>query len=363
MARLLKITFALPGSGHNPVGGFKVVYEYASHLARRGHLVTIIHPALLNADAPVTRTLRSSLNYLFRKRRASYKPTNWFVIDPSVRMLWVPSLREQYIPDGDIVVATAWQTAEYVAAYPSSKGKRFYLIQHLETWSGSSERVYSTWKLPLLKIVIARWLEEIALSLGEKCVYIPNGLDFERFSVSTPSTQRNPHRALMLYHTFDWKGSNDGWRALSLAREKILDLTAVFYGVTPKPQKLPEWVEYKRRPSQSILRGLYNEASVFVAPSWTEGWPLPPAEAMMCATALVATDIGGHREYAINEETALLSPPRDIEQLAANIVRVMNDQSLRLKLANRGHKYIQQFTWKRATDMLESVFLQENNAR
>lgn len=48
----MKITFVLVSSGQNPVGGFKIVYEYANCLAARGHNVTIIHPALSLTDAP-----------------------------------------------------------------------------------------------------------------------------------------------------------------------------------------------------------------------------------------------------------------------------------------------------------------------
>jgi glycosyltransferase involved in cell wall biosynthesis len=357
MAKTLRITFVLPGNGHNPIGGFKVVYEYANHLARRGHEVTIIHPALLDRAASGREVLRSTLRYVYWKSKNQYRPTQWFQIDPSVRLLWVPSLDEQHIPAGDAIIATAWQTAEALADYPCSKGKRFYLIQHLETWNGSEERVYATWKLPLAKIVIAKWLKEIADSLGENCVYIPNGLDFEGFSLDIPPEQRDPYKALMLCHTYDWKGSKDGLEALSLARRQIPNLSAVLFGVSAAPPNLPEWVEYHRCPDQKFLRQLYNEAAVFVAPSWTEGWPLPPAEAMMCGAALVATDIGGHREYAFDEKTALLSPAKMPLLLAENIMRIMRSNDLHSKLACQGHTYMQQFTWQRATDALEALLL------
>lgn len=37
-----------------------------------------------------------------------------------------------------------------------------------------------------------------------------------------------------------------------------------------------------------------------MAPSFAEGWPLPPAETMMSGAALVATDIGVHREHCLD---------------------------------------------------------------
>lgn len=108
-------------------------------------------------------------------------------------------------------------------------------------------------------------------------------------------------------------------------------------------------------PAQADLRRLYNQTAVFVAPSWTEGWGLTASEAMMCGAALAATDIGGHQEYMKNETTALLSPARQPEILAKNILRLLCDTDLRVGLAKCGNEYIQQFTWKKATDRLESI--------
>jgi glycosyltransferase involved in cell wall biosynthesis len=356
----LKINFVLPGHGHNPVGGFKVVYEYANALARLGHTVTIVHPALLPANPSVSDRAISVLRYVYRK--STYRPATWFDVDPSVRLLWVPSAVARYVPDADVTIATAWRTAEWVAALPESKGRGFYLIQGLETWNGFANRVYATWKLPMTKIVIAKWLEKIADELGERSIFIPNGLDFKKFSLHISPESRDPNRAMMLYHHLELKGSKDGLAALALAREQAPDLTATLFGITPPPRNLPQWIRYYRRPSQERLRELYNEAAIFVGPSWAEGWPLPPAEAMMCGAALAATDIGGHREYAIHEETALLSPAKASKALAANIVRLARDNRFRCELAKRGHEYMQQFTWSRATEKLESV-LRDGDSR
>ena len=113
-------------------------------------------------------------------------------------------------------------------------------------------------------------------------------------------------------------------------------------------------MRYVRKPSQIELRRLYNEAAVFVGPSWSEGWPLPPAEAAQCGAALCLTDIGGHREYAVQEETALLSPAKDPEALSRNILRLIMDSNLRTRVAKAGNEYIRRFTWDRAVTAMEN---------
>jgi glycosyltransferase involved in cell wall biosynthesis len=350
----MRLVFILPGPGNLPVGGYKVVYEYANGLARRGHKVFVMHTALLDSDIKFAVRLRKIARFVSRSLDKSYRPDRWFSLDPGVEVLWVPSLRERNIPDADRVVATAWQTAEWVNGYSERKGKKHYLIQHLENWSGPEERVLATWKMPLCKIVISRWLQELASTLGEESFYIPNGLNFSQFSLDLPVEERNPKRVMMLYHDYVWKGTADGLAALERVHEVEPELEVTLFGVPEYAGKNTPWITYHRTPPQSELRRLYNEAAIFVTPSLAEGWPLPPAEALMCGAALVATDIGGHREYAIHNETALLGPPEDPVSLANNIIRLIRDQDLRIRLAKEGHAFIQQFTWERAVDKFES---------
>jgi glycosyltransferase involved in cell wall biosynthesis len=93
---------------------------------------------------------------------------------------------------------------------------------------------------------------------------------------------------------------------------------------------------------------------VFLAPSWTEGSPLPPAEAGACGCAVVATDIGGFREYIEDGVTGLLSPPKDPKALAENICRLLGDEPLRLQLARACNAKIRRLDWERSADQFEN---------
>jgi glycosyltransferase involved in cell wall biosynthesis len=79
---------------------------------------------------------------------------------------------------------------------------------------------------------------------------------------------------------------------------------------------------------------------------------------MACGCAVVATDIGGVRDYAINGRTALLSPPRKPDLLAENLLELLNDDEYRCNLAQNGYTNIKSFTWDRATDLLETYIHQ-----
>jgi glycosyltransferase involved in cell wall biosynthesis len=361
--RTLSICILLPLAGTFPIGGFKVAYEYANYLAAKGHRVSIVHPARLLIDQPLRSipakaALRTIRDYVRSKLTGGFRPDSWFKVSHSVKLLWVPSLAAKHIPNADIVLSTAWQTAEWAISYPESKGRKFYLIQHLETWSGPEERVFATWKMPMRKIVIARWLQRTAEEFGQTADLVYNGLDFERFRLTNPLDTRDPYALLMPYQaSLDWKGSADGLAAFELARTQEPRLKLTLFGRDPAPGTLPSHIEYHCDPPQEKLRDLYNQASIFLLPSWTEGWPLPPAEALQCGAAIVVTDIEGTAAYAIHGQTALRSPVKDPAAMAANILRLVRDPELRLKLATNGHATIQQFTWERAGSAMEAIFL------
>lgn len=354
----MRITFILPGHGAKPSGGFRVVYQYANGLAARGHAVTVVHPARLRIDTPLHKRPERLLHFVRRGFRGGYRPDDWFVVDDRVHMRWVPSLQERRIPDADVVVATACTTAEWVAGYGAAKGRPFYLIQSYETFTFREDRLVATWRLPATKIVISRWLESIAEDMGETAIYVPNGTDSPFFRMNSDPAQRSPATVGMMYHPAEVKGARDGIAALSLVQQRVPELRVLLFGVGPPPANLPEWVSYHRDPGQERLCEIYNECAVFVAPSWMEGWGLPASEAMHCGCAIVATDIGGHREFGLHQETALLCPPKDPSALAASVVRLIQDGSLRNRLAHSGNACIRSFTWERAVKEFENAITQ-----
>lgn len=351
----MKITFVMPFYAPKPIGGFKVIYEYANRLAARGHEVTVVHPrrSAWNSPPQLTKLYLRLVGKEKQARSWTYNPeVNWHPIDSRVNMLYVPDATASYIPDGDAVFNNRWVIGEY----PPEKGVEFAILQGYGVFPKQQAREDAIFRAPIGKIVIARWVYEQALRLGaraEDMIYIPNGIDHAKYRIIKPLESR-PSRIAMLYHPMPLKGAKDGIEALELAKAKFPALQAMLFGVLPRPKRLPSWIEYLCDPPQEeLVRNIYNGSSIYMCPSWIEGFHLPPAEAMDCGCAVVSTDIGGVRDYAEHGVTALLSPPKDPEALAQNIVRLLENDDLRIRIAKAGHERIQQFTWERSTDLLE----------
>jgi len=357
----LKVTFILPSTGHRPIGGFKVVYEYANHLQRRGYNVAVVHPAFLMADTPWRHKPKKWLRYVQRRFDKSYMPGTWFSVEPAVRMLWVPSLLEKHIPQADIVVATSWQTAEFVAQYGADKGKKLYLIQDYEHFMSTSptirKRMAATYHRGMANITISPAISEAVESTGAMvAAYIPIALDTDIFRLTQVLQSDNRQRIGFPARNEVFKGTHDAVRVLEQVRQQLGPVSVWSFG-GKKPDYFPDWIDYHERPSNAALCDLYNQSAVFLTTSHYEGWGLPGSEAMACGAALVSTNHGGVRAYATNEETALLSNVKDVNHLTQNVIRLLTQPELRLKIAQAGYLHIQQFTWQTAVESLERVML------
>lgn len=347
----MRVTFLLPLYQPRVSGGFRVVYEYANHLAARGHDVNVVLP-----NPGVRHTSGSGLGLgavkelvrgIQHRRRVP-----WFSFHSRVRLVVRPIRSAADLPESDVVVATAWRTAPIVAA-ASAAGA--YLIQHFEEWDGPRVDVEETWRLPLRKVVISRWLLDLARELDPfgKVAYIPNGMDLASFRVKMPIAERDPFTVGMLFHESVWKGTSVGLEALRLAKSREPRLRAVLYGHAARPDDMPTWIEYRQKLSGEALYDYFNELSVFLHPSFAEGWPLPPAEAMASGVALVAADNPGVLDYARAGATASVVTRGDASAMADALLALVKDPEARIALAAAGAATIAEYTWDRAVSALE----------
>lgn len=353
-----RITFVLPGSSGNPSGGSRIVYEYANRLSFRGYRVCVIHAPVTRIDPDWKMLAKAVVRYPQRVVDRSYRPDRWLSVSPTVEVRWVPTLSARFVPDADIVIATAWKTAEWVAQYPASKGEKFYFIQHYEDWDAPAERVDATWRLPIRKVVIARWLQNMATNMGETASYVPNAIDHKHFYQDVDPLDRLPGRLAMLHHPHPWKGCKDGLKAIEALKKEKPELQVTLFGVAKRPEHIPTWIQYYQNPKQPELRRLYNQAALFLAPSHAEGWGLTALEAMACGASVVATNNAGHLEFAVHGENTLLVEPGDWIGMKQSLATLIDNQELRLSLASAGVETAERFSWEQAVRLFEEALIE-----
>lgn len=351
----MKITFLLPNIELS--GGVKVVFEYANRLYDRGHSVSVVYP-LMRMRSGRSYFNSGYLSEVIKKGIVSIlKGTyvDWF--DLKADLIRVPTFSEKYIPNADVIVATWWETAFYVAGYHKNKGEKFYLIQSYEIWAGPKAKVDRTYQLGLHNIVVSSWLRNVISQLGVPVDGpVLNGVNLDEFYPERIERNDNDIRILMLYRRGEWKGIKDGLKAFEIVRRRYSNAKLVIFGFKPRENELPKDVEFHFRPTKENVRKIYNSCDIFCFPSHMEGFGLPPIEAMACGLPVVSTNVGAISDVAIHGKTALISEPKDVKALAQNIIELIKDKHKQELIAKAGHEYIKQFTWDKAVDKMEGVF-------
>jgi glycosyltransferase involved in cell wall biosynthesis len=108
-----------------------------------------------------------------------------------------------------------------------------------------------------------------------------------------------------------------------------------------------------RRVDDAELASLYAGALAVVAPSYLEGFGLPPLEAATHGTPSVVSDLPCFAETL--GDAALRVAPGDAEALAGALLRIAGDGELRARLGAAARERAGAYTWERAAGALHAL--------
>ncbi len=344
----MRITFVMSGVIWIPSGSYRVVYEYANVLVRKGHTVNIVFPlSKTKASAPFSIQA-------FRKRIAGLTP-KWFDLDKSVNLIKVSRLRSEELPNSDVMIAANWDVV--ATLYEACKVMSVPVLQfvhHYEALTGHAKRlVDETLHLPVPKIAVSSWTAKMLKELNFDRVYrVSNGIDLKRFKILDDWIQR----PLVIGMSFVDKPGKDMQTAIEVLRrvkQARPEVSLILFGPTKTRPNLPFEFEYFfRLPENQLIHKIYNRSSVFLSTSKFEGFSFPQIEAMACGCVVVSTRCGGNGDFALHKETALLSDVGDVATLTENCLKLCTDNRLRRQLGKSAQEKIQEFSWEKSTTLL-----------
>jgi len=352
----VKVTIVLPWLSYG--GGTRVAAIYADALRRRGHEVFVISTP--KKVPSFRRRVGSLLGGRGWPTSGRHQPSHFD--DMAVEHRVVDRFRaivDDDVPNADVVVATWWETAEWVGALSRSKGKKAYFLQHYEVHeSQPGDRVRATWRLPMHKIVVAEWLADVARDeFGDHEVsVVANAVDPQLFQAEVRGKQQRPTVGFM-FSTTVWKGCANTIEACRLAAKRLGDLRVLCFGVmTPtKELLLPEGAEFFFQPSQDIIREIYASCDAWLFGSLREGFGLPILEAMACRTPVIGTPVGAAPELLSDGrgEIVRLNDPADMAR-AIESVCLMEEGKWR-SMSDVVHERATSYTWVDAADRFEEA--------
>lgn len=203
-----------------------------------------------------------------------------------------------------------------------------------------------------LYISLSRQMTEDLLELGinkNKIVYLPNGVDTNLFA---PQGQKEDNLLLFVGRLGHNKGLHVLMKSLryleksvrlaiigpaSWDRKYYLDLLE---SIKKENQKGKHDIIYLGAMDQADIIKWYQRASLFVLPSFGEGFPVTTLEALSCETPVIATPVGGIPEVIKDDEDGILIPPNDHIALANAIQYLLENKEVRTQFGLEGRKRI-----------------------
>lgn len=214
------------------------------------------------------------------------------------------------------------------------------------------------WRLGDRFLVLSEAMKEDVVRLGcpaEKIRVHPNGVDLSRFRPVDRSGRGGPMVVAMCGWEVEKKGFEYGFRAVRRALDRGADLRVRWLGVHGplRPPLLALVGELGLADRVEVLderaepRALMESADVILCPSVTdrrgnkEGVPTVLVEAAACGVPAVASRHAGIPSVVEDGVTGILCAERDVDGLAAGLLRLAADPSFRRELGARARRKVE----------------------
>lgn len=191
---------------------------------------------------------------------------------------------------------------------------------------------------------------EAADRITEKPQPLPR-LDGKRFIMYVG--RATPHKNLeRLVEAFELLTKKYPDLFLVLAGQSDTNYKRVGQLVTDK--RLAHSVIFPGRVSEGELRWLYEHTAAYVFPSLSEGFGLPPLEAMIHGAPVVSSNATCLPE--ISGEAALYFNPYSAKDMAAKIDKLLSDTRARNRLISLGKSQAAKYSWRRMAEQTASIY-------
>lgn len=299
-------------------------------------------PALLHAHSPVLNAL----------------PALWVG-----RKLKIPMVYE---------IRAFWEDAAVDHGTYGSESWKYKAVHLLETWT--CRRVAQT-------AVLCHGIKDDLIKRGiaaDKITPVFNGINVEDFAPCAPDAEYQRAWQLEGKKVIGFIGSFYRYEGLDLLVEAVarllemrIDAVLLLVGGGEMEAALKMQVERLHlggrvimpgRIAHERIPGVYALIDILVYPRYRMRLtdlvtPLKPLEAMAMGKALIASDVGGHRELIQNERTGLLFPAGNVPALVDAIVQSLRNADLRRVREAQAKDWVQkEHSWDKTTSAYCKIY-------
>lgn len=213
---------------------------------------------------------------------------------------------------------------------------------------------------------------------SEKLTVVYNGIDADAFRVCEPDGEYQNAWELNGKKVIGFIGSFYRYEGLDLLVKafarlavgrpdvRLLLVGGGEMGAELKAQitqlNIREKVVMPGRIPHDRIPGVYSLVDILAYPRYSMRLtdlvtPLKPLEAMAMGKALVASDVGGHKELIRHSETGILFPAGDASALTESLKKLLDDQVFCQNLGENGAAWVrQEHTWEKTTAVYPDIY-------
>lgn len=274
--------------------------------------------------------------------------------------------------------------AEYgpggVAVLPACAQLNLPLIVHFHGFDASQRNIIEKYRAAYIElfkytagiIAVSKAMREKLISLGaspDKVYYNPYGVDVNAFSQSSPAEndlvflsvgrfveKKAPHLTLLAFAEVYRQCPNARLRMVGDGHllDACRDLAVAL--------DIANAVTFLGHQSHEVVQDEMQHARAFVqhslvAPSGdSEGTPVAILEAQASGLPIVSTFHAGIPDVVVEEKTGLLVPERDVQQMAKQMIRFIEEPTLAAQLGRAGReRVLAHFTMEKSIDRLWKI--------
>lgn len=249
----------------------------------------------------------------------------------------------------------------------------------------NSPRGYRMFK-PLIKQYFARLdaltavskpaMEFISPVFPGKYAIIPNGIELEHFSPDVdpiPELMDGKLNILFVSRLEKRKGLDYLLGAYPRIKREFPEARLIVVGPGTRLRRKYEAIVVMEKlhdvrfvgyVSQADLPRYYKSAHVFCAPATGhESFGIVLLEAMAMGKPIVASNIKGYAGVMTHEIEGLLVPPKNRKTLATAMISLLRDESMRIKMGNRGREKAREYSWTHIAGQVMGLYKDVLNRR
>ncbi|MBT3297522.1 glycosyltransferase family 4 protein [archaeon] len=201
-------------------------------------------------------------------------------------------------------------------------------------------------------------------NFNKKIEVIPNGVDIKKFD-SIESNKSDKFKIIFVGRLHPQKGLTYLLDALELIKTELKNVEVHIIGggeleriLKEKTEKLglSDIVRFRGKIYGDNLIKEYKSSNLFVLPSLYEGQPLTLLEAWGAKLPVLVTDVGGNKDFVIEEKNGYIVNPKDINGLAQTLLKAIKNLTLS-QFGEEGYYLVKNnYTWDDMVEKTKSMY-------